>query len=307
VKRPFRFGVHLLEAKSAAEWAEKGRAAEALGYTVLTVPDHIGGQFAYAPALTAVAAATALRIGTLVLDNDFRHPALVASETATLDLLSDGRYELGIGAGWMQQDYDRLGVPFGPPAVRVQRLFESVRIVKGLLRGEAVTEAGRYYRVTDLTGYPPPVQRPHPPLLIGAGGRRMLAFAAREADIVSVIPRTSGPNQLSLADLPAAVVAEQVRAVQAAAGERFDTLELHLLIQRVMITDDRAAAAQSLAATWKFAPEVALDSPYLLIGTADAIAASIRANRERFGISYLTVFERDMDAFAPVVALLAGE
>jgi len=251
-------------------------------------------------------ATTTLRIGTLTLDNDFRHPALVAGDAATLDLLSEGRYELGLGAGWMQTDYDRAGIPFDPPGTRVGRLMESVRIIKGLFGETPVTFAGEHYTVTDFPGFPQPVQRPHPPILIGGGGRRMLAFAAREADIVSIIPSLSAPNTLSLADLASSVVDEKFARLREAAGERFDVLELHALIQRVIVTDDRQREAEALGARWGITADVAGDSPYLLIGTVDEIADSVRAHRERFGFSYLTVFERDMDAFAPVVARLAG-
>ncbi|MGI8857960.1 MAG: TIGR03621 family F420-dependent LLM class oxidoreductase, partial [Thermomicrobiales bacterium] len=258
--------------------------------------------------LAAVAlSTTTLRIGTLTLDNDFRHPALVAGDAATLDLLSDGRFELGLGAGWMQMDYDRAGIPFDPPAMRVDRLIESVRIIRSLFGQTPMTFSGEHYTIADLPGFPTPVQRPHPPILIGAGGRRMAAFAAREADIVSLVARLSAPNTLSLADLSPAIVDEKIAWVREAAGERFDALELHILIQRVIVTDDRDGAAASLGADWGIPVDVALASPYLLIGTVEEIADAVRAHRERFGFSYLTVFERDMDVFAPVVARLAGK
>jgi probable F420-dependent oxidoreductase len=305
--RPFRFGVHTWESGSGAEWQAKARKIERLGYSILTMADHIGGHLAYAPALAAAALATTrLRIGTLTLDNDFRHPALVAGDAATLDLLSDGRYELGIGAGWMQTDYDRIGIPFDPPGTRVGRLVESVRIIKGLFGETPVTFTGAHYAVSDFPGYPPPVQRPYPPILIGGGGRRMLAFAAREADIVSIIPIISAPNTLSLSDLPSSVVDGKIAHVREAAGDRFNAVELHALIQRVIVTDDRQREVEAIGARWDIGADVAGDSPYLLIGTVDEIADTVRAHRERFGFSYLTVFERDMDAFAPVVARLAG-
>ena len=304
--RPFRFGAHIRDGSSGTAWQEKARTVERLGYDILTMPDHFGTQLAYAPALMAAAlATTTLRIGTLTLDNDFRHPSIVAGETATLDLLSDGRYELGLGAGWMQTDYDRAGIPFDAPGTRVNRLIESVRIIKGLLGDQPVTYAGEQYTITDFPGFPKPIQRPHPPILIGGGGRRMLAFAAREADIVSVIPGLSAPNTLSLAELAAPVVDAKIARVREVAGERFASLELHALIQRVIVTDDRQRVVESLGAEWDIPADVAGDSPYLLIGTVGEIADTVRANRERFGFSYLTVFERDMDAFAPVLARLA--
>jgi probable F420-dependent oxidoreductase len=304
----FRFGAHIRESSSAAEWREKARTVERLGYDILTMPDHFGAQLAYGPALTAAAlATTTLQIGTLTLDNDFRHPAIVAGEAATLDLLSAGRYELGLGAGWMQTDYDRTGIPFDAPGTRVSRLIESVQIIKGLFGEQPVTYIGEHHTIADFSGFPRPVQRPHPPMLIGGGGRRMLAFAAQEADIVSIIPGLSAPNTLSLAELAASVVDAKIARVRAVAGERFASLELHALIQRVIVTDDRQRAVESLGAEWGVPADVAGDSPYLLIGTVEEIADTVRAHRERFGFSYLTVFERDMDQCAPVVARLAGK
>jgi len=303
----FRFGVQVGMGASGEEWKAKARKAEEMGYNILTMPDHFHTQLTAAPALAAVAAVTTtLRIGTFVLDNDFRHPALVAGDAATLDLLSDGRFELGIGAGWMQTDYERTGIPFSAPGVRVHRLEESVRIIKGLFGELPVTFTGQHYTITDLAGFPRPVQRPHPPVLIGAGGRRMLSFAAREADIVSIVPRISAPNELSLADLAASVVDEKVEWVREAAGERFSALELNALIQRVIVTDDQPQATRSLGEDWGISADSARESPYLLIGTTKEIADMLCAHRERFGLSYLTVFERDMDAFAPVVTRLAG-
>jgi probable F420-dependent oxidoreductase len=183
--RPFRFGVQHYPATSGEDWKEKARRAEALGYDTFVMPDHISqGGLAYAPALMAAAdATTSLRIGTLVLNNDFRHPALVASEAATLDLLSDGRFELGIGAGWDPIDYEVPGIEFDAPRDRVNRFAESVQIIKQLLAGETVSFTGRYYTVRNLQNAPSSVQRPHPPLLIGAAGPRMLAIAAREAGL----------------------------------------------------------------------------------------------------------------------------
>lgn len=307
MQSPFRFGVQMWESGSGVEWKEKAQKAERLGYDILVMPDHFGVQLAFAPALAVAAAATTtLRVGTLVLDNDFRHPALVANDAATLDLLSDGRFELGLGAGWMQDDYDRSGISFEEPAVRVRRFRESVRVIKGLLTATPVTFMGRHYTITDLTGYPKPVQHPHPPILIGAGSRQMLTFAAREADIISILPSISAPNTLSLADLSASVMDEKIRWVREAAGERFDALELHALIQRVIITDDRQHAAESLGADWGIPVNDARESPYLLIGTVEEIADMLCNHRERFGLSYLTIFERDMEAFAPVIVRLAG-
>jgi len=308
---PFRFGVQMWEAQSAAEWREKARKAEHLGYDILVIPDHFpdpsGGILGYAPALAAAAAATTtLRIGTNVLDNDFRHPALVASDAATLDLLSDGRFELGIGAGWDQGDYERSGIAFDRPGVRLKRLEESVQIIKRLFTGNPVAFSGEHFTINGLEGYPKLVQQPHPPLLIGAASPRLTAFAAREANIISVMPRVLPPGVPIYTDLTAAGVEEKVRWIRQAAGERFDDIELNILMQRVIVTTDRQSAAQTLGEQWHITPEDALESPFALIGTGEEMVATIRARRERHGISYLTVFERKMEAFTPVVPQLTG-
>src|SRR6266849_5623065 len=177
--KPFRIGVNVLSAGSRAEWADKARKLEDLGYYALTVPDHLADLLAPLPALVSAAAATtSLRVGTNVLNNDFRHPVLVAREAATVDLLTDGRLQLGLGAGHMQSEYDQAGLRFDAGGIRVERLAEAVTIIKGLLTGAPVTFAGRHYQVTDHQIHPLPVQRPHPPLLIGGNGRRLLTLAA---------------------------------------------------------------------------------------------------------------------------------
>lgn len=301
---PFRFGVNTV----TETWAETACKLESLGYSVLAVPDHFGMQLAYAPALAAAAAATTrLRIGTFVLDNDFRHPAIVAADAAMLDQLSGGRFELGLGAGWMLEDYNTSGIPFDAPGVRFGRLTESVRIIKGLFADGPVTFAGNHYTVTNLEGAPKPVQQPHPPLLIGCGGQRMLAFGAREADIISVLPQSKREGGIDWqSGMTAASTDKKIGHIRDAAGERFDTIELNLLVQRVVLTDDRHNALASLAGEWEMTPDAAAASPYALIGSVDEIADTLRERRERFGFSYLTVMERHIDAFAPVVARLAG-
>jgi probable F420-dependent oxidoreductase len=232
---------------------------------------------------------------------------VLARDAATIDVLSGGRFELGLGAGWLRAEYDQTGIPFDAPGTRVERLEEAVTIIKGLLAGERVTFAGRHYTITDLEGRPAPVQRPHPPLAIGGGGRRTLSLAAREASIVGLVLRARRDGGgLELADLSAAATREKLEWVRAGAGERFDSLELNALIQAVAVTDQRSAAVDQLASRFKTSRDVVLETPYLLVGTVEEICETLRERRERYGISYLTVFERDMEAFAPVVARLAG-
>src|SRR4051794_15610382 len=183
--RKFRFGAQCSYAGSGKDWAAKARRLEDLGYATLCMPDHFDDQLAPMPALTAAAAATTtLRVGTLVLGNDYRHPLITAKEAATVDVLSGGRFELGIGAGWMGSDYEQSGIGLDPPGVRIERLAESLAVVKGLLAGGKFSFAGRYYSVTRHPGTPAAVQRPRPPILVGGGGRRILSLAGREADIV---------------------------------------------------------------------------------------------------------------------------
>jgi probable F420-dependent oxidoreductase len=306
--RPFRFGVTAPTPSGGTNWAERARRVEQLGYSMLVVPDHFRDHLAPVPALVAAALATTrLRVGSLVFSNDFRHPAVLAKEAATIDVLSGGRFELGLGAGWLREEYDQTGIRFEAPGTRVERLEEAVTIIKRLLAGERVTFAGRHYTIADLEGRPTPVQRPHPPIAIGGGGRRTLSLAAREASIVGLVPRARRDGSgLDLNDLSDAATREKLEWVRAAAGERFDSLEINTLIQAVAVADQRMAAADQLASRFKVAREVVLETVYVALGTIEEICETLRQRRERHGVSYLTVFERDMEAFAPVVERLAG-
>ena len=306
--RPFRFGVTAPTPSGGTNWAERARRVEQLGYSMLVVPDHFRDHLAPVPALVAAALATTrLRVGSLVFSNDFRHPAVLAKEAATIDVLSGGRFELGLGGGWLRAEYDQAGIPFDAPGTRIERLEEAVTIIKGLLAGERVTFAGRHYTIADLEGRPTPVQRPHPPIAIGGGGRRTLSLAAREASIVGLVPRARRDGSgLDLSDLSDAATREKLEWVRSAAGARFDSLEINALIQAVAVADQRMTAADQLASRFKVAREVVLETVYVAVGTIEEICETLRQRRERHGISYLTVFERDMEAFAPVVARLAG-
>jgi probable F420-dependent oxidoreductase len=305
--RPFRFGVTAPTVLSGPAWVERVRRIEQLGYSIVHVPDHFRDQLAPVPALTAAAVATTrLRVGSLVFSNDFRHPVVLAKEAATLDVLSGGRFELGLGSGWLREEYDQAGIPFDAPGTRIERLAESVAIVKGLLAGERVTFTGRHYAIAGLPGRPHPVQRPHPPILIGGGGQRTLSLAAREASIVGLVPRARRDGGgLDRADFGEAALRQKVEWVRAAAGDRFEALELHALIQAVVVSDRRTVAEQ-LASRFSVPPELLLESPYVLAGTVEEICETVKQRRERYGISYLTVFDRDLEAFAPVVARLGG-
>jgi probable F420-dependent oxidoreductase len=225
---------------------------------------------------------------------------------ATLDLLSDGRFELGLGAGWMRSEYDAAGLAFDPGATRVARLEEAIPVIRSMWSGEPASFSGRHYRLGGLESAPLPAQRPGPPLLIGGGGRRILSLAAREADIVGLVMRSRPEGGLDLGDVGFAAFADKVRWVREAAGPRFASLELNTLVQAVAITSDRARKAERLASAFGLGADALLDSPYALIGSEAEIAAQLVERRERFGLSYYAVFERDMEAFAPIAARLAG-
>lgn len=306
--RPFRFGVTVPIVASGPAWAEHARRVEQLGYAILQMPDHFREQLAPVPALTAAALATTrLRIGSLVFSNDFRHPVVLAKEAATLDVLSGGRFELGLGSGWLREEYDQAGIPFDAPGTRIERMAEAVTIVKGLLAGEPVHFTGRHYTIAGLRGTPTPIQRPHPPLVIGGGGQRLLSLAAREASIVSLVPRARRDGGgLDRGDFGEAAFRQKIEWVRAAAGDRLDAIELHTLIQAVVVTDRRAIAAEQLATRFKIGPELVLESPYVLCGTVEEIGETLRRRRQTHGISYVTVFDRDLEVFAPVVERLAA-
>jgi probable F420-dependent oxidoreductase len=311
--KPFRFGVILRSAQSRAEWQEKARKVEDLGYAVLAVPDHLADLLAPLPALVSAAEATRhLRIATHVLNNDLRHPVLVAREAAAIDFLTDGRFELGLGAGSIRSEYDEAGLKFDRGAIRVDRLTEAVTVIKSLLAGEQVTFTGRHYRVSGHGISPLPVQKPHPPLLIGGNGSRLLALAAREADIVGfsgITFKRGGAVPPDLSSWRVSGVDERVRLVREAAGEdRFARLELSALVQQVVVTNERRRAAEELASRWtQLSADEILQSPYVLIGTIDQMVEDLLARRQHWDLSYYVVQEPYLDSFAPVVARLAGQ
>jgi probable F420-dependent oxidoreductase len=307
--RPFRFGIQASGPAGRVGWAALARKIEDLGCSTLTIADHLDDQLAPVPALIAAAdATTTLRVGALVLCNDYRHPVVAAKEAATIDLLSGGRLELGLGAGWMTTDYEQAGIALDPPGVRIDRLAEAVTVVKGLLGDEPFTYEGEHYRVKGLDGMPKPVQRPHPPILIGGGGRRVLTLAGREADIVGLnIDLRGGAIDAAAGSNGTAEATEQKLAwVRDAAGPRFDEIELHVRVHLTAVTDDRAALADALAPDFGLTPEQALETPHALVGTVDEIAEDLIARRERFGISYIGISVDALDAIAPVIASLSG-
>lgn len=317
--RPFRFGAVAPDVASRNAWIDAVRTVERLGYSTLVTGDHICfGGLAPLPALMAAAdATTTLRLATHVLANDFRNPVLLAQEVATLDLLSAGRLELGIGAGWLALDYAAAGLPFASAGTRVQRLDEGVQLLKRLFGDGPVTFTGAYYTTHAMDLQIKPLQHPHPPLFMGGGGQRMLALAGREADIIGLTSKGTADGRKDLATGSAEAILERIAWVRQAAGARFSDLEFHMLFNRVTVTDDRRRGAEQTAA-WltSLPPGVAanaapnvdeiLASPTFLIGTIDQIVEDLRDRRERFGISYITVGADAVEVFGPVVERLAG-
>ena len=320
-KRPFRFGMligasELGASADIAQLIEKARKAEALGYSVGLIPDHVGDQFAALPALAAVAARTeSLRLGPYMLNNDLRHPAVLAQELATVDQISDGRLEIGIGAGWNVREYRCLDLEFDRPRVRHERLREAVQVIRGALSGEAFSFEGEHYRIDAMVGRPLPVQRPCPPIAIGGGGRRTLEFAAATGDIVGIAPRFSVEGKADFGSLLRDATQEQLEWIRNAAGSRFENIELTVFTNFTppVVTDNPEQVAADLTdALHKRNPATAtptarqlLESPHVFIGTVNALVEKCFELRETLGISYIAV-TGNMEGFAPIVQRMAG-
>ena len=306
--RRIRFATQLGSIATAPgdDWVARVRRLEALGYGTLAMPDHVVGQaWSPHPALAAVAATTSLRVGALVLDNDFRNPLITAREAATLDVLSSGRYELGLGAGWHDRDYRSLGMPMDRGRVRVERLAEAVRLMKRLFTEEEVTHEGKYYRMEAAKCAPKTVQQPHPPFLIAGGGPQILELAALEADILAIIPFGAGARTPSVADVSFDGARAQLQRVRDIAGARFAAMELSMFVDCV-VTDDREAAIRDLAERSKTDPEITRSSIYRGIGTLDAIQEHLRRLRRELGITYFCLRGPDIERLGPVIGELAG-
>ncbi|MBG0829215.1 TIGR03621 family F420-dependent LLM class oxidoreductase [Planomonospora sp. ID67723] len=301
--RPFRFAAVVREAASGREWASKARRLEDSGFDVLLVPDHlVGPRLAPVAAMTAAACATGrLRVGTLVFANDFRHPAVLAKEAATVDLLSEGRLELGLGTGWMAADYASAGLALDPPGTRVDRLAEAITVLKGLWGDGPFSFQGEHYRIDGLDQRPKPVRRPHPRLLLGGGGPRMLRLAAREADVINLGMRVRadgiGPDG---ADGGLDAFLAKIDLVRRAAAGRYGAIELGTSVQQL--------GARRPGESWSAADSSRQDeTPQVLLGTRQDIVDKLRHWRDTHDLSYFVLHhERDLDAFTPVVEELAG-
>lgn len=313
-QRPFRFGLQATKARSGTQWRELARKAEDLGYSTLFLADHYVGRGpaareAHLPPqhlapisamATAAAITSTLRVGCRVFCVDYHHPAVLAKEAATLDLLSDGRLEFGIGAGWSESEYRALGVPFEAPPRRVAKLEEVVALLKAHWSGEELDQHGEFVEVSGYSGLPVPVSRPHPPIMIGGGKRRVLSLAAREADIVSInnVPFDS-PD-------PAAEAVRRLGFVRDAAGERFGELDIEASPWFSAVTDDPAAALARVAGWMKVSPDSLAGHPNMLAGSVAEVTDRLQERRETFGVNYVSVQQDQADEFAPIVAKLAG-
>ncbi len=332
--KPFRFGIQASSCPHNTKWAEFAKKAEASGYDIITMPDHFTNQYAPIPALMSAADATSsLRIGMLVLDNDFRHPVVLAKELATLDILSEGRLEIGIGAGWMPSDYEFSGIIFENPSIRINKLEESIAVIKASFKEKKFDFDGNFFKIKNYEGFPKPVQSPMPPLLMGGGGTKMLTLAVREANIISiantktkdfgedVIGRMSSiaksateltkfeektiPKK-SIHSLSKSAVDEKISKICLLAGEKIQDIELNIRPFMINITKNVNSAVANLAVRLGEEAQDVLDNPFALIGPPEKLIDDLLQRRDHWGISYVTVGLDDIDTFAPVVSHLRG-
>jgi probable F420-dependent oxidoreductase len=305
---PFRFAVQQGSAASSEAWTATARRAEALGYDVLVMPDHLGHQLSPFAALAAAAAATTrIRLGSFVFANDYRHPLILAREAATLDFLSGGRFEMGLGAGWMTRDYRELGMTYDPASRRIDRLEEAIPLIKRLLGGDTVTHRGEHYSLERASVGVKPVQKPRPPLAIGGGGPRLLKLAAHEAEIVGLVPGFDADGRVRVRSATETATAEKIALIREAAADRFERLEINLWLGDAGLVDSGNSLFGSVSAAARWAPTAIYGSPYVLYGTLSAARERLLRRRDRLGISYYTVPSHAMESMAPLVGALAGK
>jgi probable F420-dependent oxidoreductase len=308
-KHTFRFGVQCGGEHTAASWRALARQIEDLGYSTMYTPDHfVDTVFAPMTALAMAAeATTTLRVGALVFDNDYKHPAILAKEWATIDVLSGGRTELGIGAGWMKTDYDALGIPYDSPGTRIARLDEGLQVIKGCFSGEPFSFRGEHYTINDYRGMPKPVEGGIP-ILIGGGAQKILGLAGREANVVGINPnlRVGAITADAARSAAAAETARKIEWIKAGAGDRFDEIELQIRYFVHAISDDREGFAKAVAGAVDMTPEEVLGSGTALIGTIPELIDTVQQRREEWGVTNVVVGGDFYEQFAPVVAQLAG-
>jgi probable F420-dependent oxidoreductase len=305
--KPFRFGVEMMEPFEGMAWTDSARELEALGYSALHAPDHFDEGLGPITAMASAAAVTErLVVATAVLAADFRHPAVLARELAAIDVISEGRLEVGLGAGYNTNDYRWSGIAMDPPKVRVDRLEEYVAVLRGLFAEGPFSFEGDHFQIDALDGTPHPHTPGGPPIFVAGGGPRMLRFAARQADIIGVNPSlpTSEKRAEAARDGVAESVDKKFALVREAAGDRYADLTFHGWLRHAQVTDDAEATAAQIASATGLTPEDVLASPFVLIGTVEEIVTRLRQRRERWGYSYYTVQQPAAREFAAVVAAL---
>jgi probable F420-dependent oxidoreductase len=320
--RPFRFSVQAFAASSAKDWTDIARRAEDLGYSTLFTTDHYFGPGAIsdssghrpidvapiAASMAAAAVTTSLRVGCRVFCVDYHQPVVLAKELATIDMLSEGRLEVGLGAGWVAAEYEGMGLSMDRAAVRIERLGEVVELLKAHWAGEQLNLDGKHVHAHGFAGRPLPAQRPHPPILIGGGSPKVLRLAGSVADIVSInfnnAAGTLGASSVAGSTLEA--TEQKIGWIRDGAGDRFDDVELEIAAYFVAIRDDPEDATVAMAQRFGVTPEELLEHPHALIGSLDEVCEKLRERRDRLGVSYVNVAQRNMEDFAPVVARLSG-
>jgi probable F420-dependent oxidoreductase len=311
--KPFRFAAGVRSTDRRAVFVDAVREVEGLGYSSLMLSDHLVDQFAPISALSVAAAVTStLRIGTFVFNNDLRHPVVLAQELATLDRLSDGRLEIGMGAGWNVPEYEATGIPYDPGATRIDRLAESMTIMKGLFADGPIDFEGRFYKVKGFEDFPRPIQRPHPPFLVGGGSPKLLRFAAQNAQIVGIAPRVLPNGKADVMGCTLAGSEKKIAIIREAAGPRFDQLEINTYPSLSgKITDQARPAVREVADRLRrrygveLSEQDILESPHVFIGSVDSLAEKFRMLNERLGINHILVGE-DYRDFGPLVERLSG-
>jgi len=321
--RPFQFGVQSFSADSAAQWKDRAKRAEELGYYALTLADHFLGPgpaleatmhplqtLAPVPAMAIAAEVTStLRVGCRVFCMDYRHPVMLAKEAATLDLLSEGRLDFGIGAGWLKNEYDAVGMQFDRPGIRISRLEEVIALIKAIWAGEPLDHHGEYFDATGFSGAPALPADHNVKVMVGGGGKRVLSLAAREADIVS-FNFDNGSGVLGKEGVSSGTperTLEKIGWVRDAAGDRFDDLVLEIGAYFTFVMDDPKPVAEGMGAIFGLSADEMIKHPHALMGSVDAICDELERRRETYGLHYFTVGDEQFEAFAPVVARLAGK
>lgn len=320
--RPFRFGVQSYHAESAADWRDQARRAEALGFSTFHLADHVIGPgpalaatnhpvqtVAAIPAMAVAAEATdRIRIGCRVLCVDHRHPVVLAKELATLDFFSEGRLEIGLGAGWLAGEYEAMGIPFDRPGVRIDRLAEHLAVLRACFGGDEVDVVGEHVHAVGFRGVPAPVQKPAPPIMMGGGSPRVLGLAGREADIVSLnFDNRSGTiGPAGVGSSTAELTDQKIGWIRDGAGDRFDELELEIGAYFTVVTPDADTTLEKMAPMFGLTAAQLAEHPHALIGPVERIVDQLVERRDRYGISYVTFGAPAMDAVVPVVERLAG-